>query len=291
MSDAVAAPTVSQIYKVALASIVGSVIEQYDFLVTGVIAATVWPDIFFKEPGLKSAAAAIATYGLGIIIRPLGAFIFGYLADRNGRKDALVYALVLMGVSTLLIGLTPTYDSIGVAAPVLLIIFRLLQGISFGAEFGTASTWVVEQAARSKYRAFWGAWVGFAIPIGLLLGFGSVIFVKSLMTADSFNAWGWRIFFVIGFLVAIVGLIIRMRTMDSFVFEQHKNQVTILKYPASQVWKEMPSTILRTSLVNAMFGGAFFLYFVFGTSYMKAAGFTGSQPEAIGPIAAALSLV
>jgi MFS family permease len=296
MSEAVAAPsaavpTVNQIYKVALASIIGSVIEQYDFLVTGVIAATVWPDIFFKEPGLKSAAAAIATYGLGIIIRPLGAYIFGYLADRNGRKDALVYALVLMGLSTLAIGLTPAYASIGAVAPVLLVIFRLLQGISFGAEFGTASTWVVEQAARSKYRAFWGAWVGFAIPIGLLLGFGSVIIVKALMTPEDFNAWGWRIFFVIGFLVAIVGLIIRTRTMDSFVFEQHKNQIAILQNPALQVWKDMPLTILRTSLVNAMFGGAFFLYFVFGTNYMKQVGFTGSTPEYIGLIAAAFMLV
>src|ERR1700744_3756461 len=265
MSDAVAAPTVSQIYKVALASIVGSVIEQYDFLVTGVIAATVWPDIFFKEPGLKSAAAAIATYGLGIIIRPLGAFIFGYLADRNGRKDALVYALVLMGLSTLAIGLTPTYASIGAAAPALLVIFRLLQGISFGAEFGTASTWVVEQAAHSRYRAFWGAWVGFAIPIGLLLGFGSVIITKSLMTPENFTAWGWRILFVIGFLVAIVGIFIRRRTEDSFVFERHRAHNAVLESPARQVWQEMPGAILRTSLVNAMFGGAFFLYFVFGT--------------------------
>ena len=190
-----------------------------------------------------------------------------------------------------LIGLTPTYDSIGVAAPVLLIVFRLCQGISFGAEFGTASTWVVEQAARSKYRAFWGAWVGFAIPIGLLLGFGSVIFVKSLMTPEDFTAWGWRIFFFIGFLVAIVGLVIRTRTMDSFVFEQHKAQITILKHPASQVWREMPWTILRTSLVNAMFGGAFFLYFVFGTGYMKAVGFTGNEPEYIGLIAAGFMLV
>ncbi len=291
MSDTAKTPTVNEIYRVALASIIGSVIEQYDYLITGVIAATVWGGIFFKLPGLAAVAAAIGVYGLGIIIRPVGAFIFGHIADRRGRKDAMVWALVLMGGSTLLIGLTPTYDSIGAAAPILLIVFRLLQGISFGAEFGTASTWVVEQAARSKYRAFWGAWVGFAIPLGLLLGFGSVILVKSLMTPENFTAWGWRIFFIIGFLVAIVGLIIRTRTMDSFVFEQHKSQITLLKHPAVAVWQEMPETILRTSMVNAMFGGAFFLYFVFGTGYMKAVGFTGNEPEYIGLIAAAFMLV
>jgi MFS family permease len=291
MSDVAAGPSQQQIYRVALASIIGSIIEQYDFLVTGVIAATVWGGIFFKEKGLAAVAAAITVYGLGIIIRPVGALIFGHIADRQGRKDAMVYALVLMGVSTLLIGLTPTYDRIGTLAPALLIFFRLLQGISFGAEFGTASTWVVEQAARSKFRAFWGAWVGFAIPIGLILGFGSVIIVKSLMTPTSFSAWGWRIFFILGFLVAVVGLIIRTRTMDSFVFEQHKKQIATLKYPSGRVWREMPLTILRTSLVNAMFGGAFFLYFVFGTSYMKAVGFAGNTPEIIGLIAAAFMLV
>src|SRR5581483_4893973 len=118
--SAAVSPSQSQIYKVALASIVGSVIEQFDFLVTGVIAATVWGELFFKLPGLAAVAAAISVYGLGIIIRPVGAFIFGHIADRYGRKDALVYALVLMGVSTLLIGLTPPYASIGVVAPVLL---------------------------------------------------------------------------------------------------------------------------------------------------------------------------
>jgi MFS family permease len=280
-----------QIYKVALASIIGSIIEQYDYLVTGVIAATVWGEVFFRLPALASVAAAIGVYGLGIVIRPIGAYIFGHLADRNGRKDALVYALVLMGVSTLLIGLTPGYDSIGVAAPALLIFFRFLQGISFGAEFGTASTWVVEQAARSKYRAFWGAWVGFAIPIGLILGFGSVIVIKALMSPQDYIAWGWRILFILGFVVAVVGIVIRTRTEDSFVFARHQAQQAVLDHPAWQVWREMPLTILRTSLVNAMFGGAFFLYFVFGTSYMKAVGFTGSTPEIIGLIAAGFMLI
>jgi MFS family permease len=284
-------PSENQILKVAVASIVGSVIEQFDFLITGVIAATVWGGVFFKLPGLAAVAAAISVYGLGIIIRPIGAFIFGHLADRYGRKDTLVYALVLMGISTLAIGLTPAYDSIGILAPILLIVFRLVQGISFGAEFGTAATWVVEQAAHSKYRAFWGAWVGFAIPLGLLLGFGSVIFTKSLMSADDFNSWGWRILFVVGFLVAIVGIVIRRRTEDSFVFTKHRAQGDILESPARQVWHDMPGTILRTSLVNAMFGGAFFLYFVFGTSYMKAVGFADSTPEIIGLIAAAFMLV
>jgi MFS family permease len=291
VSEAITVPDQKQIFKVALASIVGSVIEQYDFLVTGVIAATVWGGVFFKLPGLAAVAAAITVYGLGIIIRPIGALIFGHIADRRGRRDAMVYALVLMGGATLLIGLTPTYDRIGAVAPALLILFRLLQGISFGAEFGAASTWVVEQAAQSKYRAFWGAWVGFAIPIGLLLGFGSVIFVRSLMTAEQYNAWGWRIFFFVGFLVAIVGLIIRMRTVDSFVFERHRAQAELLRYPSGQVWREMPRTILRTSLVNAMFGGAFFLYFVFGTSYMKAVGFAGDIPERIGLVASAFMLL
>ncbi len=290
-AETAAEPSQNHIYKVALASIVGSVIEQYDFLITGVIAATVWGGVFFKLPGLAAVAAAIGVYGIGILIRPVGAFIFGHIADRRGRKDALVYALVLMGVSTLLIGLTPAYDSIGIIAPILLIVSRLLQGISFGAEFGTAATWVVEQAARSKYRAFWGAWVGFAIPIGLLLGFGSVIVTKSLMTPEHFTAWGWRILFGLGFVVAIVGIVIRTQTMDSFVFERHKAQSAVLDRPAVQVWRDMPLTILRTSLVNAMFGGAFFLYFVFGTSYMKAAGFPGSTPETIGLIAAAFMLV
>ena len=284
-------PTDAQIFKVALASIIGSVIEQYDFLVTGVIAATVWGKVFFKLPGLAAVSAAIGVYGIGIIIRPLGAYIFGNIADRRGRKNAMVYALMLMGVSTLLIGLTPSYDRIGVIAPVLLIVFRLAQGISFGAEFGTAATWVVEQAAHSKYRAFWGAWVGFAIPIGLLLGFGSVIVVKSMMTPAAYIAWGWRIFFYVGFLVAIVGIVIRTRTLDSFVFEKYAAGEKLLDFPANAVWREMPLRILRTSLVNAMFGGAFFLSFVFGTSYMEAVGFPANQALEIGLIAAAFMLV
>jgi len=122
------------------------------------------------------------------------------------------------------------------------------------------------------------------------LGFGSVILVRSLMTPEHFTDWGWRILFIVGFLVAIVGLIIRTRTEESFVFERHKAESKILEHPAREVWRDMPLTVLRTSLVNAMFGSAFFLYFVFGTSYMKTVGFTGSTPETIGLIAATFML-
>ncbi|EET90194.1 MAG: MFS transporter [Candidatus Micrarchaeales archaeon] len=281
------APTTSQIAKVATGSIIGSIIEQYDFLVTGIIAATVWGTVFFHTSLLAGIAAALSIYGLGIIIRPVGAYIFGHIADRRGRRDSLVYALVLMGVATLLIGLTPGYATLGIAAAVLLLIFRLLQGISFGAEFGTASTWVVEYAAKSKHRAFWGAWTGFAIPFGLLLGFGSVLAITGSMSHAAFMSYGWRILFGIGFIVAVIGVIIRMRLSDSLLFDKFKQKRKVLEYPASRVWKEMPGRILGTSLVNAMFGGAFFLAFVFGTSYMTAVGFSAITAEEIGLIAAA----
>jgi MFS family permease len=285
-------PTNREIMRVAIASIIGSVIEQYDFLITGIIAATIWPTLFFKFHGVAAnVAGAIGVYGLGIMIRPLGAYIFGNLADRLGRKDAMVYALLLMGFATLAIGLTPTYDEIGPIAPALLLLFRLIQGISFGAEFGTASTWVVEQAAKSKYRAFWGAWVGFAIPLGLLLGFGSVFALRATMSPADYASWGWRIFFFVGFLVAIVGIIIRTRTEESYVFEKFASTAQKLAYPANRVWAEMGGKILRTSLVNAMFSGCFFLSFVYGQGYMKAVGFTPNQATEIGLSAAAFMLV
>jgi MFS family permease len=291
-ADVQAAPTNTEIMRVAVASIIGSVIEQYDFLITGIIAATIWPTLFFKFHGVgANVAGAIGVYGLGIMIRPLGAYIFGNIADRFGRKDAMVYALMLMGFATLAIGLTPTYDTIGPIAPALLLLFRLIQGISFGAEFGTASTWVVEQAARSKYRAFWGSWVGFAIPLGLLLGFGSVFFLRSQMSPADYASWGWRIFFFIGFLVAIVGIVIRKRTEESFVFTKYAAKTEKLDYPANRVWAEMRWPILRSSLVNAMFSGCFFLSFVYGQGYMKAVGFSPNQATEIGLTAAAFMLL
>ncbi len=280
------APSGKKIAKVAAGSIIGSVIEQYDFLVTGIIAATVWGTVFFRTSLLAGIAAALAVYGLGIVIRPVGAYIFGHIADRHGRKNALVYALTLMGVATLLIAITPGYAVLGALAVVFLLIFRILQGISFGAEFGTASTWVVEYAAKSKHRAFWGAWTGFAIPFGLLLGFGSVLAVTSSMSHAAFVSYGWRLLFVLGFLVAVVGIIIRMKLTDSMLFDNYRKKRKVLDYPASRAWKEMPGRILGTSLVNAMFGGTFFLAFVFGTSYMTAVGFTPVAAETIGFIAA-----
>ena len=210
MSDRAMTPTTRQISKVALASIVGSVIEHFDFLVRGIIASTVGGDVFFSLPGGEAVSAAISVYGLGFI-RPVGADIFVNLADRWGRKEALVYALVLMGVSTLLIGLTPGYAKLGIIAPILLTLFRLAQGIRFGAEVRHHLD-LGGGASRTKYRALCGASVGFAVPIALLLGFGSVIFVR--LSPQAFVSGGWRVLFFVGFLAAIVGIFTRTRAED-----------------------------------------------------------------------------
>lgn len=283
-------PSDREIAKVATGSIIGSIIEQYDFLVTGTIAGLVWGTLFFGPYG--GIVGAISTYALGIMVRPIGATIFGQLADRIGRRDSMVYAIILMGISTLIIGLVPVGTGIVDAIAVgIILLMRVLQGISFGAEFGTASTWVAEYAAKSKRRAFWSGWVAFAVPFGLLLALGFVLVLENAQGTAFFESAsytaGWRILFYVGFIVAIIGLIIRLRLNDSAIFEKLRSSNKRLKYPALTVWKELPKKVLVTSLINGAFGAGFYLAFVFGNTYMTKIGFTAIHADEILLISAA----
>ena len=283
-------PSDREIAKVATGSIIGSIIEQYDFLVTGTIAGLVWGTLFFGPYG--GIVGAISTYALGIMVRPIGATVFGQLADRIGRRDSMVYAIILMGISTLIIGLVPVGTGIIDAIAVgVILLMRVLQGISFCAEFGTASTWVAEYAAKSKRRAFWSGWVAFAVPFGLLLALGFVLVLENsqglaFFESGSYTA-GWRILFYVGFIVAIVGLIIRLRLDDSVIFEKLRGSKKTLKYPALTVWKELPKKVLVTSLINGAFGAGFFLAFVFGNEYMTKIGYSAIHADEVLLISAA----
>ncbi|QXJ28722.1 hypothetical protein J5U23_01591 [Saccharolobus shibatae B12] len=255
---------------ITLGVLIGSIIEQYDFLVTGTVASLIWPHIFFG-PGTTLAAAiftSVSIYGLGLIIRPIGAYIWGHVGDRIGRRDAMVWAIVLMGLAMLGIGVTPGYSVIGGLGLILITIFRIMQGISFGGEFGSASTWIVEAAANTKRRAFWGSWVGQTLPIGIILGSGSVTLITFTMPLNAVYSYGWRILFIIGFIAAMLGLVIRLRLEDSPLFREIREKRQIVEYPASKVLKEKGTLVLHLSMINAGVGAAFWLSQVFGISYM-----------------------
>ncbi|MGA2783210.1 MAG: MFS transporter [Candidatus Bathyarchaeia archaeon] len=228
------APATREVLKVATAAGVGGLIEYFDFFIASFAAATVWPQVFF--PGASASIAAsssFATFGLVFFTRPLGAYIFGHVGDRLGRRNTLVYTLLTMGIGLFGIGVTPSYAAIGDASIVLLIIFRLLFGLGLGGEFGGAVALVTEFASKSKWRSFWNLWAT-PIPIGLLLASLSFSALASWLKAD-FLTYGWRIPFIIGAGLVVVGLLLRYKVQESPLFEGLTEKKAIERAPASQV--------------------------------------------------------
>lgn len=208
-----------QVRKVALSGLLGTVIEYYDFLLYSTMAALVFGTLYF--PGANPAVSTIAAFGTlaaGYVARPLGGLIFGHFGDKLGRKSALVMSMVLMGVASVLIGVLPTYSSIGLTAPVLLVLLRCVQGIAVGGEYGGAALMVIEHA-DSRRR---GAWVGVmqaGSPLGSLLSNGAVALV-TLLPREDFVSWGWRIPFLASAILLIIGLYVRLSVVESPLFRQ-----------------------------------------------------------------------
>lgn len=230
-----------KILPVVYASAIGTVIEWYDFLIYGMAAALVFNKLFFPNiDPLVGTLAALGSYAVGFLARPLGGAIFGHFGDRIGRKSILMITLAMMGLGTFLIGLLPTYEHIGIWAPVLLVALRIIQGIGLGGEWGGAAVMVLEHAPKSR-RGFYGSLVQVGFPLGLVIATLVFSFVSDLPEEDLMS-WGWRIPFLISAVLIVVGVFIRKNVEESPVFERMKARNEIAKRPVMDVILKHPRT-------------------------------------------------
>lgn len=201
---------------VALTSSAGAAIEWYDFFIYGTAAALVFPKLFFRPdlPLFIAQIAAFATFAIGFIARPLGGILFGHFGDILGRKRALVFALMLMGVSTALIGTLPTYDKVGWLAPLLLVVLRLLQGLAIGGQWGGAALLAIESAPRAK-QGYYGSFVQVGVPLGVILANMVFLLVAYLLPTEAFATWGWRIPFLLSVILVGIGIFVHFRIEES----------------------------------------------------------------------------
>lgn len=254
--------------RVAYATIIGTTIEWYDFFIYGAAAGLIFNNLFFNSAGPTIATIlAFASIGISFLFRPLGAFLAGHYGDKIGRKAVLVVTLVTMGVSTALIGLLPTYDTIGIAAPILLITLRIFQGISAGGEWGGAALMAVEHAPKNK-RGLYGAFPQIGVPLGLLLASGMFALMSGIVSpGDAFLEWGWRVPFLLSIVLVFLGHWIRRYVDESPIFEEIKARKASTKAPLITLFKDHALLVLLAALV---FAG------INAVGYMTAGGFIQS---------------
>ena len=257
----------TQIRRVILASFIGTTIEWYDFFLYGTAAALVFNKLFFSnQDPVSGTLSAYGTFAIGFLARPLGGALFGHFGDRIGRRTTLVWSLLLMGVATALIGVLPTYASIGIWAPLLLVLIRFTQGIAAGGEWAGAVLLAVEHSGGSR-RGFHGSWPQMGVPGGLLLSTGAFAAASSFMSEESFLAWGWRIPFLLSVALVAIGLFIRLRVMESPAFERIKAGKREARLPLLQVIQEHPRELLVGMGMRFGQNSIFYLYSVFVLSY------------------------
>jgi MFS transporter, MHS family, shikimate and dehydroshikimate transport protein len=254
----------SSIRQVALASFIGTAIEWYDFFLYGTAAALIFGELFFPEfSSTAGTLAAFSTYAVGFAARPLGGIVFGHYGDKIGRKAMLVLSLLIMGISTALIGLLPTFESIGVLAPILLVVLRFCQGIGVGGEWGGAVLMAVEHAPEGR-RGFYGSWPQMGVPAGLLTG--NLVFLAA--TAWLPESWGWRVPFLLSFVLVGVGLFIRLRIMETPAFLQVKETRTEAPMPILDVLRTYPKNVLLAMGMRVAENGTFYVLTVFVLTYI-----------------------
>ncbi len=264
-------PERTNIVKVVFASLIGTAVEWYDFFLYGSAAALVFGALFFPESEPATATLlAFGTYALGFVARPLGGIVFGHFGDRVGRKKMLVASLFLMGVATFAIGLLPTYATIGVAAPILLLVCRLLQGFAVGGEWGGAVLMAAEHGDDSQ-RGFWSSWPQAGVALGNLLATGVLWFLAVVQTEEAFNSWGWRIPFLLSAVLVIVGLWVRLSIEESPVFQETKNEMESKKsthVPLLEVFRKYPKEVFLAMGMRMAENISYYLFTVISISFL-----------------------
>jgi MFS family permease len=257
----------SQRSRAAVASTIGTTIEWYDFFLYGTTAALVFPSVFF--PGSSALAGTLLSFStqfVGFAARPVGAAIFGHYGDRLGRKGALITTLVLMGTATALMGVLPGYSVIGVAAPVLLTILRIVQGIGVGGEWGGSVLMSMEWGSRKRH-GFMASLPQLGVPIGLLLSTGVVKIVSAAGGENFFITWGWRIPFLLSVVLIGIGLYVRLSVLETPHFARVKQQNTVVKQPVWEVIRTQPLAIITSAFVRMAEQAPFYLFITFVLTY------------------------
>ncbi|WZB71693.1 MFS transporter [Achromobacter xylosoxidans] len=259
---------VAAVRRVVTASLIGATIEWYDFFLYGVVAGIVFNKLYFPtDDPLVSTMLAYTTFAVGFITRPLGGLIFGHFGDRIDRKSMLVMTLMIMGVSTFLIGLVPTYDSIGIWAPVLLLLLRVFQGIGLGGEWGGAVLMAYEYAPPEK-KGFYASLPQIGLAIGLCLASGTVALLSTLLTDAQFMAWGWRVAFLASTAMVLVGMYIRLNIKETPEFSEVKARNAESRIPFFDMLRRYPGNVLKGMGARYIDGVFFNVFGVFSISYL-----------------------
>jgi metabolite-proton symporter len=264
--------------QVLFASLIGTTIEFFDFYIYATAAVLVFPRLFFPASDPASATlASLATFAIAFLARPIGSALFGHFGDRIGRKTTLVAALLTMGVSTVTIGLLPTYSSIGIAAPLLLALCRFGQGLGLGGEWGGAVLLAVENAPPGK-RAWYGMFPQLGAPIGFLFSGGVFLLLSARLTDEEFFAFGWRIPFLASAALVILGLYVRLTITETPVFRDALNRRERVKVPMLTVLRDHTATALLGVMIALSAFVIFYLMTVFALSWgTSALGYSRGQ--------------
>ncbi len=264
--------------KAAASAWIGSALEYYDFFIYATAASLIFPQLFFPSNNPTVAiVASLATYGVGYVSRPIGAFVLGHWGDTHGRKYVLVLCMFLMGFSTIAVGLLPTYSQVGILAPILLVILRLIQGFAVAGEISGASSMTMEHAPFGR-RGFFASFALQGVQAGQILAAAVFLPLAAYMPTEAFNAWGWRIPFLLSFIVIIIGYIIRREVDETPAFAAEETQGAVVRAPVVEAfatsWPDMLRVVCMALMnvipvVTTIFGAAYAVQAAYGIGFHK----------------------